>query len=53
MNRKTTSVIFEKYEKENIDGPEIIGEYYDKELGVIVPEGQDAEQFFFDNLNKE
>ena len=53
MNRKTTSVIFEKYEKENIDGPEIIGEYYDKELGVIVPEGQDAEQVFFDNLNKE
>ena len=53
VNRKTTSVIFEKYEKENIDGPEIIGEYYDKELGVIVPEGQDAEQVFFDNLNKE
>ena len=53
VNRKTTSVLFEKNEKENIDEPEIIGEYYDKELGVIVPEGQDAEQVFFDNLNKE
>ena len=53
VNRKTTSVLFEKNEKENIDEPEIIGEYYDKELGVIVPEGQDAEQVFFDNLNNE
>ena len=53
VNRKTTSVLFEKYEKENTDESEIIGEYYDKELGIIVPEGQDAEQVFFDNLNKE
>lgn len=53
VNRKTTSVLFEKYEKENTDESEIIGEYYDKELGVIVPEGQDVEQVFFDNLNKE
>lgn len=53
VNRKTTSVLFEKYEKENTDESEIIGEYYDKELGVIVPEAQDAEQVFFDNLNKE
>lgn len=53
VNRKTTSVLFEKNEKENTDESEIIGEYYDKELGVIVPEGQDAEQVFFDNLNNE
>ena len=53
VNRKTTSVLFEKNEKENIDDTEIIGEYYDKELGVIVPEGKDAEQVFFDNLNNE
>ena len=51
--RKTTSVLFEKNEKENIDEPEIICEYYDKELGVIVPKDQDAEQVFFDNLNNE
>lgn len=52
VNRKTTSVLFEKYEKENISESEIIGEYYDKELGVIVPEGQDAEDVYFDELSK-
>ena len=52
VNRKTTSVLFEKYEKENISESEIIGEYYDKELGVIVPEGQDAEDVYFDDLSK-
>lgn len=52
INRKTTSALFEKNET-TIPDTEVLGEYYDKELGVIVPEGKDAEDVYFEELSKE